>query len=86
RLARQPLDENGALIVSAEGPDTPETFSGDRLDVGAIAEEFFELSIDPYPRKPDAAAAPPVAVTFGDSDEDEPVHPFAGLKDWKQKT
>lgn len=87
RLARLPLDENGELIISAEGPDIPETFSGDSLDAGAIAEEFFELAIDPYPRKPEAEAAPPVEVTFGtEGDDEKPVNPFAGLKDWKQKT
>lgn len=86
RLARLPLDENGELIISAEGPDIPETFSGDSLDAGAIAEEFFELAIDPYPRKPEAEAAPPVVATFGtDAGDEKPVNPFASLKDWKQK-
>ncbi len=88
RLARLPLDENGELIISAEGPDIPETFSGDTLDAGAIAEEFFELAIDPYPRKEGVEAVPPVVVTYGDADEDaeKPANPFAALKDWKQKT
>jgi uncharacterized metal-binding protein YceD (DUF177 family) len=87
RLARLPLDENGELLISADGPDIPETFSGDMLDAGAVAEEFFELAIDPYPRKAGVEAAPPVAVTFGDDEETEkPANPFAGLKDWKQKT
>ena len=66
RLARLPLDENGELIISAEGPDIPETFSGDTLDAGAIAEEFFELAIDPYPRKEGVDAAPPVVVQYGE--------------------
>jgi hypothetical protein len=87
RLARLPLDENGELIIDAEGPDAPETFSGDRLDAGAIAEEFFELAIDPYPRKPEIEDAPPVVARFGEADEAEkPANPFAGLKDWKQNT
>jgi len=88
RLARLPLDENGELIISAEGPDIPETFSGDTLDAGAIAEEFFELAIDPYPRKEGLEAASPVVVTYGedDSEAEKPANPFAALKDWKQKT
>jgi uncharacterized metal-binding protein YceD (DUF177 family) len=88
RLARLPLDENGELIISAEGPDIPETFSGDTLDAGAIAEEFFELAIDPYPRKDGVEAAAPVVVTYGEGDDDaeKPANPFAALKDWKQKT
>lgn len=45
----------GELLLDAEGPDAPETFSGDHVDVGALAEEFFELAVDPYPRAPGAA-------------------------------
>lgn len=88
RLARLPLDENGELIISADGPDIPETFSGDKLDVGAIAEEFFELAVDPYPRKEGVEAAPPLVVDVGSDDEEDvkPANPFAALKDWKQKT
>ena len=37
-------------MLDAEGPDSPETFTGDTIDVGALAEEFFGLAIDPYPR------------------------------------
>lgn len=51
RLARNDL-EGGEFVLDAEGPDVPEPFSGDRIDVGALAEEFFALAIDPYPRKP----------------------------------
>jgi hypothetical protein len=39
------------MVLDAEGPDAPETFSGDSIDVGALAEEFFALAVDPYPRK-----------------------------------
>jgi len=50
RLARIE-GENAEIILQAEGDDLPEIFSGDSVDVGALAEEFFELAIDPYPRK-----------------------------------
>lgn len=43
--------ERGEMVLDAEGPDAPETFSGDSIDAGAVAEEFFALAIDPYPRK-----------------------------------
>jgi len=49
-LARDEV-EGGEMVLDAEGPDSPETFRGDTIDVGALAEEFFELGIDPYPRK-----------------------------------
>lgn len=54
KLGRHGFEGGGEIHVDAEGPDSPETFSGDTLDVGALAEEFFALGIDPYPRKPGA--------------------------------
>jgi hypothetical protein len=47
--------ERGEMVLDAEGPDAPETFSGDFIDAGAVAEEFFALAIDPYPRKEGAS-------------------------------
>ncbi|MBK8458182.1 MAG: DUF177 domain-containing protein [Phyllobacteriaceae bacterium] len=62
----------GEILVDPEGPDAPETFSGDSIDVGALVEEFFELAIDPYPRAPGAA--------FGESETgDGAMNPFAAL-------
>lgn len=49
RLARVDI-EGGEILLDAEGDDAPETFTNNRIDVGALAEEFFELAIDPYPR------------------------------------
>lgn len=53
KLAR--FDQEGEMLLDAEGPDSPEVFTGDTIDAGALAEEFFGLAIDPYPRKPDAS-------------------------------
>lgn len=81
RLAR-PLDDDGALIVDAEGPDLPETFEGGEIDVGAVAEEFFELSIDPYPRAPGAELDETAAADDdGEGDEENPFAKLAGLRD-----
>lgn len=55
RLGREGFHEGGEIHLDAEGPDSPEPFSGDVIDVGALVEEFFGLAIDPYPRKPGAA-------------------------------
>lgn len=52
KLAR--FEQHGEMVLDAEGPDSPELFSGDTIDAGALAEEFFGLAIDPYPRKPGA--------------------------------
>ena len=51
KLGRLGFHGGGEMHLDAEGPDSPETFSGDTIDVGALAEEFFGLAIDPYPRK-----------------------------------
>ena len=70
-LAR-PQTTEGELFLSAEGPDLPEEFEGDTLDVGALAEEFFALAIDPYPRKQGAELSREFGRKEGDS-------PFAAL-------
>ncbi|PWK67486.1 DUF177 domain-containing protein [Aminobacter sp. AP02] len=59
KLARRGFNEAGEILLDAEGPDSPETFTGDTIDAGALAEEFFGLAIDPYPRKTGATVANP---------------------------
>lgn len=55
KLGRQGFEGGGEILIDAEGADSPETFSGDTIDVGALAEQFFGLAIDPYPRKSGAS-------------------------------
>lgn len=55
KLGRQGFEGGGEILLDADGPDSPETFSGDIIDVGALAEQFFGLAIDPYPRKQGAS-------------------------------
>ena len=81
KLARVQVDANSELVLDADGPDAPETFSGDHLDVGLVAEEFFELGINPYPRKEGAEL--PAGVSAGE--EPAEVSPFAKLSVLKQK-
>ena len=61
------------LLVEAgdEGPDLPDPIVNGRIDVGAVAAEFFTLGLDPYPRKPGASFAAPA--------EEATVSPFAAL-------
>ena len=73
RLARVPEGEHGEIVVNADAPDMPETFAGNAIDAGALAEEFFELALDPYPRKQDVEFDQP------GGDGGERVSPFAGL-------
>jgi uncharacterized metal-binding protein YceD (DUF177 family) len=54
------------------GGDAPEVLVNGTVDLGAITIEFLMIGIDPYPRKPGAEFAAPVA--------DEPSgQPFAAL-------
>ncbi len=51
KLGRSGFGDGGEIHIDADGPDSPEIFTGDTIDVGALAEEFFGLALDPYPRK-----------------------------------
>jgi len=79
-LAKRVADPSGEFLVDPDGPDAPELFVGDMIDVGAVAEEFFALAIDPYPRS--RAEAAPVAMPE-DADAAKPVSPFAILRTLK---
>ena len=72
KLGRLGFNTPGEIVIDVEGPDSPELFSGDSIDVGALAEEFFGLAIDPYPRKPGASLAP----SPPDGDEPTPLAPL----------
>ncbi len=81
KLARIPDPATHELLIDFEGPDAPETFTGDEIDVGALAEEFFELAIDPYPRKPGAEFN---AVIEIDAPEPEKPSAFAKLVEFRK--
>lgn len=70
RLARIG-NESGEIVIEAEGADLPEPFVGGAIDVGALAEEFFALAIDPYPRKQGSALDAP-----GDEQKEQPAGPL----------
>lgn len=72
-------DETGEVFVDAEGPDTPEVFYGDEIDLGAFLEEFFELSINPYPRK----SGVETKLDFEEKSNDDKQSPFSVLKQLK---
>lgn len=87
RLAKVQYNDSGEIVLNADGPDIPEVFSGDSVDIGEIAEEFFELALDPYPRKAGLDDSQ-LNTTFGDIDDgnEKPVSPFAKLADLKRKS
>ena len=81
RLARRPVDGNGEMFLDPDGPDLPELFSGDSIDVGAVAAEFAALSIDAYPRKQGLEYADHVE---SDPASDKKPSPFAVLQGLKR--
>ena len=56
KLALPKRSAEGEILLDAEGEDAPELFSGDTVDVGELAEEFFALAINPYPRRANISA------------------------------
>ena len=71
RAARRGTQEPETFSVADE--DEPDPIIDGKIDVGALAAEFFALGLDPYPRKPGVAFEPPV--------EPEPeATPFAVLR------
>ncbi len=73
------LEDTGELFLDAEGQDTPEVFYGDKIDIGAIMEEFLELSINHYPRKEGVKMR---IIENGEKSEQK-LSPFSVLKSWK---
>ncbi|MBD0416575.1 YceD family protein [Oryzicola mucosus] len=81
KLGRQGFNEGGEILLDADGPDSPEVFSGDVIDVGALVEEFFGLAIDPYPRKPGISAE----FSDGEVEEKEETEFQKKLRDLSRK-
>ncbi|GAA5095009.1 DUF177 domain-containing protein [Bartonella acomydis] len=73
------LEDTGELFLDVEGLDTPEVFYGDKIDIGAVMEEFFELSINHYPRKEGAE----MRVIENGEKAEQKLSPFSVLKSWK---
>jgi uncharacterized metal-binding protein YceD (DUF177 family) len=66
-------------LVALDEEDPPDPIVDGVVDLGALAAEFFALALDPYPRKPGVAFAPP-------SGEGEAGSPFAALSRWPDRS
>ncbi len=64
----------GPLTEVIAGEDPPEPIVDGAIDLAAVVAEFLTLSIDPYPRKPDAAFEAPAV-----EDDADTTSPFAAL-------
>ncbi|SNY93095.1 Uncharacterized metal-binding protein YceD, DUF177 family [Cohaesibacter sp. ES.047] len=74
-------ESGGEMVVDPEGEDPPETFSGDEIDVGRYAEEFFTMALDDYPRVPGVEFDGHLEDDPAKATEDKPFAALAGLKD-----
>lgn len=79
-LARIPANDAGEIVVDPDGPDLPESFVGDEIDVGAFVAEMAAMALDPYPRKPEAAFDGHIEQ---EAMEERKPSPFAVLKNLK---
>ncbi|MEM1299580.1 MAG: DUF177 domain-containing protein, partial [Pseudomonadota bacterium] len=71
--------------LDPDAEDAPDTF-GAAIDLGAVALEALALSLDPYPRTPDASADPLRTAPPGvEPLTDEALRPFAKLAALKEK-
>ena len=61
--------------LDLDAPDPPDVLEDDRIDVAAYVVEHFALELDPFPRAPGAAFAPP-----DDPAEPSPFAALAALK------
>lgn len=68
-------DSDADVLGDPDAPDPPETYAGDRIDVGDLLAQHLSVEIDPFPRKPGAAFAPPP-----EPDEPSPFAALAALK------
>lgn len=76
KLARISPTSDGELHLDPNGDDIPETFRGDRIDLGAYLCEAVALALEPYPRESDAAFE---EYDTDPNPEDGKVSPFAAL-------
>ena len=82
KLARVVAKDAAEMVLDPDGPDLPQEFAGDAIDVGEAISEFAALAIDPYPRKQGVEFDDHIESS-ADSRNDRP-NPFAALKDWKK--
>lgn len=79
-LARVPANDQGEILIDPDGPDLPESFAGDAIDVGAVVAEIVAMSLDPYPRKPGVEFEGHAESVAAD---DKKPSPFAVLQNLK---
>ena len=72
----EPHAEPETFSMTDEGE--PDPIVDGKIDLGALAAEFFALGLDPYPRKPGASFEPP-------EEAEATVSPFSALASVPEK-
>jgi uncharacterized metal-binding protein YceD (DUF177 family) len=70
------------IEIDIDASNEAEPLTGNSIDLGHVVTEFLTLAVDPYPRQPDAAFAPPAA---GEGATEAAASPFAALAALKGK-
>ena len=73
------LADRGGALAAPVAEDSPDEIESPVYDLGTPLREELVLAIDPYPRAPGVAFAPP-------ADDDHPESPFAALKTLRRET
>jgi hypothetical protein len=68
------LTADFTLTRAPRGEVEPDPIVDGKIDLGALAAEFFALGLDPYPRKPGVEFEPPV------EEEEDKESPFSALR------
>jgi hypothetical protein len=86
-FAKRAVDHSAMseMVIDPEGDDPPEEFEGEEIDVGLYAEEFFALSLDDYPRAPNARFAGHIEDKAAFDGSENPFAALAVLKEDKPK-
>ena len=76
--APKPPKPRAEVVIHADLPEPPEILTGPAIELGALAEEYFVLAIDSYPRAP-GAILPAEVGEPQDRGSDSPFAALAGL-------
>nr|WP_321525850.1 DUF177 domain-containing protein [uncultured Cohaesibacter sp.] len=86
-FAKRAVDHStmSEMVIDPEADDPPEEFEGEEIDVGLYAEEFFALSLDDYPRAPNARFTGHIEDEAAFDGSENPFAALAVLKEDKPK-
>lgn len=76
KLADRTVSGGHELMLDPEGPDAPENFEGEEIDIWRVIAEILALAVDRWPRAPGAE----LDARWRDDGDAKGDSPFAALK------